>query len=144
MHYEIVHEEDVDEVTVEEYYSQNLDTVDDPTDKDEFRNLSLRPIDDVLGAENVQLKMWYFEPGDEVIYHAHLEQEELFYVLEGEFSLKLGDPDDPEYVEIGPGTFYAAGPETGHGHRCIGDERGVILAIGAPAVFDPGQDPADV
>jgi hypothetical protein len=29
----------------------------------------------------------------------------------------------------------------GHGHRYVGDDRGVILAIGAPAVDDEGLDP---
>lgn len=143
MRYEVIHEDEIDEVLLEEYYSRNLETVENPSQKEEFRNLSILPVDDALGAEHVQIKLWYFEPGEEIIYHAHTEQEELYYVLEGTFSLKLGDPDDPDIVEVGPGTFYVAGPETGHGHRYVGDETGVVLAIGAPPGFDPGRDPAD-
>lgn len=143
MHYEVVDRNDVETTTVEEYYSRNLETVEDPSQKDEFRNLSMVPIDDALGAEHLQIKLWYFDPGDEIIYHAHTDQEELYYVLEGEFSLKLGDPGDPDFEEVGPGTFYVAGPKTGHGHRYIGDATGVILAIGAPPGFDPGRNPAD-
>jgi uncharacterized cupin superfamily protein len=143
MHYQVVDQDDIEETTIEAYYSRNLDTVDDPSEKDEFRNLSLLPIDDALGTEHLQIKLWYFEPGDEVIYHAHTEQEELYYILEGEFSLKLGDPDDPEFVEAGPETFYVAGPKTGHGHRYVGDDTGVVLAVGAPPEFDPGKDPVE-
>lgn len=143
MYYEVIDEDEIEATTIEDYYSRNIDTVDDPSQKDEFRTLLVAPVDDVLGTEHLQIKLWYFESGDEMIYHAHTEQEELYYVLEGKFSLKLGDPDDPEIEEVGPGTFYVAGPETGHGHRYIGDDTGVILAIGAPPGFDPGRDPAD-
>lgn len=143
MRYEVVNKDDTETTTIEEYYSRNLDTVDNPSQKEEFRNLSMIPVDDALGVEKLQIKLWYFEPGDEIIYHAHTEQEELYYVLEGEFSLKLGDPENPEFEKIGPGTFYVAGPKTGHGHRYIGDTTGVIMAIGAPVGFDPGRDPSD-
>ncbi len=104
-------------------------------------DLNIRAIDAALGTEQIGVKLWYFEPGEEIGYHAHNEQEELFYVLEGEFSLKLGESGEEEYVEAGPGTFWVAGPEMGHGHRCVGDEQGVVLAIGAPYVDDPGLDP---
>jgi uncharacterized cupin superfamily protein len=104
-------------------------------------DLNIRAIDAALGTEQIGVKLWYFEPGEEIGYHAHSEQEELFYVLEGEFSLKLGESGEEEYVEAGPGTFWVAGPEMGHGHRCVGDEQGVVLAIGAPYVDDPGLDP---
>lgn len=143
MHYEVIDQDDIEETTVEEYYSRNLNTVDEPSQKDEFRNLSMVPVDDALGAEQLQIKLWYFDPGEEIIYHAHTEQEELYYILEGEFSLKLGNPDDLEFKDVGPGTFYVAGPETGHGHRYIGDDTGVVMAIGAPVGFDPGRNPAD-
>lgn len=144
MHYEVVHENDIEEALVEEYYSENLDTVADPSRNEGFRNLRFLPVDDALDAERVQLKLWFFEPGDEIIYHAHLEQEEVFYILEGEFSLKLGPSGEEEYVEAGPGTFYIASPRMGHGHRYIGDDEGVVLAIGAPPGFDPGRNPHEL
>ncbi|WP_265110083.1 cupin domain-containing protein [Halosolutus halophilus] len=128
MEYEVVHTEDVPITDLSE-----IDEV--PPD------LQIRAIDEVLPTENVQLKLWYFEPGEEIQYHAHAEQEELYFVVEGEFSLKLGRSGEEEYVEAGPGTFWMARPEIGHGHRNVGDEEGVVLAIGAPAVEDPGLDP---
>jgi len=123
-----------------------VDTDDVPiTDLSEIEevppDLDIRDVGEALGAEQMRAKLWYFDPGEEIQYHAHGEQEELYYVLQGEFSLKLGRSGEEEYVEAGPGTFYVAGPETGHGHRYVGDEQGVILALGAPPVEDPGLDP---
>ena len=127
-HYEVV---DTDDVPLQDL----SESTEMPPD------LNIRAIDAALGTEQIGVKLWYFEPGEEIGYHAHNEQEELFYVLEGEFSLKLGESGEEEYVEAGPGTFWVAGPEMGHGHRCVGDEQGVVLAIGAPYVDDPGLDP---
>ena len=128
MEYEVVHIDDVPKTDLSE-----VDEV--PPD------LQIRALDEVLPTEHVQLKLWYFEPGEEIQYHAHAEQEELYYVLEGEFSVKLGRSGEEEYVDAGPGTFWMARPEIGHGHRNVGDEQGVVLAIGAPSVEDPGLDP---
>ncbi|WP_256687363.1 cupin domain-containing protein [Halococcus qingdaonensis] len=107
-------------------------------------DLDIRSIDDALGTDETNVKLWYFDPGEEIQYHAHSEQEELYYVVEGEFSVKLGRSGEEEIHEVGPGTFYAAGPEIGHGHRYMGDDQGIVLAIGAPAVEDPGLDPHDL
>ena len=107
-------------------------------------DLDIRSLDEALGTDEMNVKLWYFDPGEEIQYHAHAEQEELYYVLEGEFSVKIGPSGEEEYHEVGPGTFYAAGPEVGHGHRYTGDDQGIVLAIGAPAVEDPGLDPHDL
>ncbi|MFW5963719.1 MAG: cupin domain-containing protein [Natronomonas sp.] len=103
--------------------------------------LDIRPVGDQLGLTRMRATVWYFEPGEEIQYHAHREQEELYFVLEGEFSLKLGKSGEEEYVDAGPGTFWVAEPKIGHGHRYVGDEQGVVLSIGAPPVEDPGLDP---
>ena len=104
-------------------------------------DLDVRSIGDALGLENMRINVWFFDPGDEIGYHAHSEQEECYYILKGDFSLKLGKSGDTELVEAGPGTFFAAGPGIGHGHRYVGDDEGIVLAIGAPAEDDPGLDP---
>lgn len=104
-------------------------------------DLDIRPVGKQLGLSEMRATVWYFEPGEEIQYHAHSEQEELYFVLDGEFSLKLGRSGETEYVDADPGTFWVAGPEIGHGHRNVGDEQGVILALGAPPVDDPGLDP---
>ena len=128
VHYRVVDTDDVEETDLSE-----IEAI--PPD------LNIRAIDDALGTQEIGVKLWYFEPGEEIQYHAHSDQEELYYVVEGEFSLKLGKSGEEEFVEAGPGTFWVAGPETGHGHRYVGADRGVVLAMGAPRVEDPGLDP---
>lgn len=104
-------------------------------------DLNIRSVGDSLGLSNMRCTVWYFEPGEEIQYHAHSEQEELYFVLEGEFSLKLGKSGEEEYVDAGPGTFWVAKPKIGHGHRYVGDEEGIVISFGAPPVEDPGLDP---
>jgi quercetin dioxygenase-like cupin family protein len=108
---------------------------------DETMSLDLKALDYALNTEHVKLKVWYFDPDEEVRYHAHAEQEEIYYVIQGQFSLKIGRSGETEIVELDPGSVYRVGPEVGHGHRCVGDEPGIVLAIGAPNVSDPGLDP---
>jgi len=107
-------------------------------------DLDIRPVGEHLGLSEMRATVWYFDPGEEIQYHAHSEQEELYFVLEGEFSLKLGRSGETEYVDAGPGTLWVAKPEIGHGHRNVGDERGVVLSFGAPPVDDSGLDPHDL
>ncbi|MEF8812944.1 MAG: cupin domain-containing protein [Halovenus sp.] len=115
----------------------------DLSDRDDVKpTVGIRPVDEVLDLEEMGAKLWYFEPGEEVGYHAHPDEEELYYVIEGEFSVKMGPADDPTYETVGPGTFFAAGPYEPHGHRCVGDDQGIVLALGAPGdssddVLDP-------
>jgi len=104
-------------------------------------DLDIRALDEALGTENVSLKLWYFEEGEEIQYHAHSQQEEVYYVLEGEFSLKLGRSGEEEIREASEGDAWVASPMIGHGHRCISENGGTVLAVGAPRVDDPGLDP---
>lgn len=131
MDYAYVHEDDVPRIDLSE---------DDeiPPDHD------ILPVDDALGLEEMRAKVWYIDPGEGIGYHAHSEQEELFHVVEGTFSLKLGRSGETETVEAGPGTWWAASAMVGHGHRNVGDETGVVLAFGAPAVEDEGLDPHEI
>lgn len=150
MDYGVVHESELPAMRMSELYREYVEA--DERKKARYLEPAERPnvdvrvqdVDDALGAERMRVKLWRFEPGEEVEYHAHAEQEELFYVLDGQFSLKLGRSGEEEYVEVGPGTFWVAGPGVGHGHRCIGDEEGVVLAVGAPPVHAPGLDPHEL
>ncbi len=122
------------------------DTQDVPvTDLSEIAEIppdhDIRAVGDALGCENLKVNLWYFEEGDEIQYHAHGEQEEVFYVLDGTFSVKLGRSGEEEIIEVEEGSFWAAAPMIGRGHRCISEDGGTILALGAPNVEDPGLDP---
>lgn len=131
MDYEVVHADELDRTDLSEVEEVPPD-------------LDVKSIGRVMGLDQMQASLWYFQPGEGIGYHAHSEQEELYYVVKGEFSLKLGRSGETEIVEVGPGDLWAAGPEMGHGHRYLGDDEGVVLAIGAPNVEDPGLDPHQI
>lgn len=107
-------------------------------------DLDIRPVSRLLDCQNIAATVWQFDEDEAISYHAHAEQEELFYVLEGEFSLKLGRSGEAEHREVGPGAFWVAAPMVGHGHRCVSADGGAVLAIGAPKGHDPGLDPHEL
>jgi uncharacterized cupin superfamily protein len=93
------------------------------------------PVGSALGAEQVAMNYYEVAPGEYVSfgYHAHSDQEELFYVLEGEatFETESGDVTvgADEAIRFAPGEFQRG--------RNEGDSRVRALAVGAPA--DPGE-----
>ena len=131
MEYEVRHTEDI---SCEDMSKQPNMPID----------LTVQRVGEELGLEQLRTSIIHFEAGEEIGYHAHSNQEELYYVVDGRFSLKLGQTGDTEIIEVGPETFFAAGPRIGHGHRCISSDGGVVLAIGAPSVPDPGLDPHEL
>lgn len=86
--------------------------------------LCFRALDDFFDTDAVTLNRWDFEPGEEIHYHAHATQEQSYYVLEGEFSVKLGRSGEEASIAAGSGTFWIAKPAVGHGHRNVGDGEG--------------------
>lgn len=100
-----------------------------------------RMLTEALGLEELRANVWYFEPGEDTVFHAHQEQEELVYVLEGEFELTVGYPEETETHRLGPGSVYAVSPEVGRGIENVGESAGAILAVGAPSVDDMPMNP---
>lgn len=133
MGYEVANIEEIDRQSVASEAPDSLD-------------LRMEYLDatEALDLDEMRVRIWYFEPGEQIPYHAQSVQEEFYYVLQGTFSLMLGEAGDEEQVEVGPGTTYAASPLVGHGHRCIGNEEGIVLAVGAPAADDEGLNPYDI
>lgn len=58
MHYEVINEDDLKRTVLEDYYSRSLVTVSDPNQKNAIRQLSLLPVDDALGTDHLQVKLW--------------------------------------------------------------------------------------
>ena len=110
----------------------------DPGDIDPLsdRPVDARSISDAAGLENVGVRLYEAEPGEQLplAYHVHEKQEELFYVLAG--TLHVETPEQEYVVETGE-TFVA---EPTHPHRAHNPENAQdtvrVLAIGAPAVSD--------
>jgi len=88
------------------------------------------PLTDALGASKLALNYYELAPGDSFAFgfHAHADQEEVFYVEEGTvtFQTEAGDVEVSagELVRFGPGEFQRGVNQ--------GDERVVALAMGAP------------
>lgn len=64
--------------------------------------------------------------------HVHREEDDAFYILEGEMTFVLGDRE----VAAPPGTFVLVPPGVEHGFRNDGAEPVRMLNIHAPAGFD--------
>lgn len=117
-----------------------------------------RPLSDALGATNLAMNIYELAPGEGLSggLHTHVDQEELFYVLEGSVSFLIGgcvkesgdvvNADWKDEIPLGPGEAIRFAPgEIQHGYN-PSKERARVLAFGAPANSDdirsPGPCPA--
>jgi len=110
----------------------------DPSDAEPLsdRPVDARSISDAAGLENVGLRLYRADPGEQLplAYHRHERQEEAFYVVEG--VLHVETPERDYAVEAGE--VFAAEPASPHrAHNPDdADEPVRVLAVGAPAVDD--------
>ena len=72
------------------------------------------------------------QPGRELEAHIHAEEDDAFYIVEGEMTFLLGDRAE----RAGPGTFVLMPPGVEHGFRNDGPVPVRMLNIHAPAGFD--------
>jgi len=95
-----------------------------------------RDVSAALGATDVAVMYYELEPGEAFSggFHAHLDQEELFVVLEGEATWDTEAGEAAVTVGAGEAVRFAPG-EFQHGYNDA-DEPLRALAIGAP----PGMD----
>ena len=73
-----------------------------------------------------------FAPGRELESHVHSDEDDSFYILEGELTFLLGD----ETVVATPGTFVLVPPGVEHGFRNDGQVPVRMVNVHAPAGFD--------
>lgn len=94
------------------------------------------PLTDALGVADAALNFYELAPGDSFAYgfHAHENQEEIFYVLDGTVTFRTLEGDN---VEVGAGELARFAPGEFQRGTNRGDERVRALAVGAP------QDPGD-
>jgi mannose-6-phosphate isomerase-like protein (cupin superfamily) len=71
-------------------------------------------------------------PGRELEQHVHREEDDSFYILEGEMTFTFGS----ESAVAPPGTFVLVPPGVSHGFRNDGDVPVRMLNVHAPAGFD--------
>jgi len=71
-------------------------------------------------------------PGRVLEPHVHADEDDAFYIIEGELTFDLGD----ETVAAPPGTFVLAPPGVLHGFHNAGPEPVRMFNLHAPAGFD--------
>jgi mannose-6-phosphate isomerase-like protein (cupin superfamily) len=72
------------------------------------------------------------QPGRELEAHVHREEDDAFYIVEGQMTFLFGD----RQVSAPPGTFVLVPPGIEHGFRNDGGSPVRMLNIHAPAGFD--------
>ena len=99
-------------------------------------DLDRRGLSDPLGTEDVAINRYALAPGEAFSggLHAHLDQEEVFYVVEGTatFETRPEATADSETVEVGPDEAIRFAPGEFQQGRNEGDDRVLALALGAP------------
>ena len=73
-------------------------------------------------------------PGRELQAHVHGDEDDAFYILEGEMTFLFGDEGDEAVAP--PGTFVLVPPGVRHGFRNPGPGPVRMLNVHAPAGFD--------
>jgi uncharacterized cupin superfamily protein len=93
-------------------------------------------VTDHLGASDFALNYYVLDPGEEFTggLHAHLDQEEAFYVLEGEATFEYADGPtaDTETTTVGAGEMVRFPAGEYQQGRNESDEQVRALALGAP------------
>ncbi|WP_255170550.1 cupin domain-containing protein [Natrononativus amylolyticus] len=95
-----------------------------------------RSISDAVAFEHVGVNVFDATPGAQIplVYHAHEDQEEVFFVSSG--TIRVETPG--ETFAIDEGQFFAVEP--GNPHRAFvpddADESTTVVAVGAPPVDD--------
>lgn len=92
---------------------------------------------EAVGLKQSRARLWRYPPHSTGRRHRDHVQEEVFVVVSGTLTMLLGD--EPERVDLGPGSVVAVEPMTALQMRNETDEELVCFVYGAP----PEQGGAD-
>jgi mannose-6-phosphate isomerase-like protein (cupin superfamily) len=87
---------------------------------------------DAVGLMESRARLWRYPPHSTGRRHQDHAQEEVFVVVSGMMTMLLGD--EPERVDLAPGSVVAVQPMTPLQLRNESDEELVVFVYGAPAV----------
>ena len=114
-------------------------------EKTSLSDLETREVEDVeprlkavgyeLRPEKMRPSVWEFEAGESNNRHRQREQEELYYVVDGEFSMTVeSEEGDRETFDLGAGDVVVVPPESWR--QVEAKEAGTVLVVGAPNAKD--------
>lgn len=102
-----------------------------------------RGLSDPLGTTDVAINRYVLDPGEAFSpgLHAHLDQEELFYVVSGTatFEFRPDPTGESETVRVGPDEAVRFAPGDYQQGRNESDEQVVALALGGPRETTEGR-----
>lgn len=98
----------------------------------------LQAIGYALDSETVLPNLWRYEAGDTGSWHRQTEQEEVYYVIRGVVTLRIGEDDE---VTLEAGDAAVVSPEEWRQVRAETDVR--MLVVGAPPAQDDHLLPED-
>ncbi len=108
-------------------------------------DIDRRPLTDPLGATDVAVNYYALDPGESFVggLHAHLDQEEIFFVLDGTvtFEVTVDPAADTETVDVEANEVVRFEPGDYQQGRNESEGRAVVLAIGAPRDSTAGRVP---
>lgn len=120
-----------------------IDTL--PSEPEGDADVDRRSLTDHLQTTDVAINYYRLNPGEAFVagMHAHLDQEEVFYVIEGTVTFEtVTDPTaETELVEVGAGEAVRFAPGDYQQGRNESDEQVTALAIGAPPDSIDGRVP---
>jgi uncharacterized cupin superfamily protein len=87
-------------------------------------------ITSAVGLQQSRARLWRYPPHTTGRRHADHAQEEVFVVVSGTLTMLLGD--EPERVDLGPGSVVAVQPLTALQMRNETDDEVVAFVYGAP------------
>jgi len=79
------------------------------------------------GSENLGASIYELQPGDEMVFHYHIQREELLIVLEGRLALRTAD--GWEELPEGEVVAFPRGERGAHGYRNDTDEPVRLLMV---------------
>jgi uncharacterized cupin superfamily protein len=79
------------------------------------------------GAEHLGASVYELRPGEEMVFHYHVQREELLIVLQGRLSLRTAD--GWEELPEGEVVAFPRGERGAHGYRNDGDEPARVLMV---------------
>ena len=93
-----------------------------------------------IGLEHSRARLWRYPAHTTGRRHRDHAQEEVFVVVSGTMTMLLGD--EPERVDVGPGSVVAVRPMTALQLRNESDEELVVFIYGSPPLVE-GADMLD-
>lgn len=88
-----------------------------------------RDLSGAIGAETMTLRLWKFRPGDQMAYHRHQEQEEIYALISGGPQEMLIEGD---VVVVNDGDWVRVGKNTVRRIQNNSDRDASWLIVGAP------------